>query len=56
MHAGPVRECLWLVKNGVPFDVAFGLDEITRTGWCIVFSEMEGAKFSFATMSYEDPK
>lgn len=51
-----MRECLWLVKNGVPFDVAFELDEIQRTGWCIIFSEMEGAKFNFHTMQYEDQK
>ncbi|MFC3109940.1 hypothetical protein ACFQAT_10485 [Undibacterium arcticum] len=40
----------------MPFDVAFGLDDITRTGWCIIFSEMEGAKFNFNTMQYEDQK
>ena len=51
-----MRECLWLVKNGVPFDVAFALDEITRTGWCIIFSEMEGAVFNFQTMRYEEQK
>jgi len=44
------------VKNGVPFDVAFGLDEITRTGWCIIFSELEGAEFDFNTMAYKDQK
>jgi len=40
----------------VPFDIAFGLDDITRTGWCIIFSEMDGAKFNFHTMAYEEQK
>ncbi len=51
-----MRECLWLVKNGVPFDVAFGLDDVMRAGWCIIFSEMEGNKFNFTTMQFEEPK
>lgn len=56
MRAGPIRECLFLVQNGVPLDVAFGLDEITRTGWCIVFSEINGETFNFHTMAYEERK
>lgn len=51
----PVRECLWLVKNNVPFDVAFSLDDVTRTAWCIVFSEFEGNKFNWDAMKFEDP-
>jgi hypothetical protein len=47
---------LWLVKNGVPFDTAFALDDITRTGWCIIFSEMDGATFNFHTMQYDEQK
>jgi len=38
----------------VPFDVAFSVDDVTRAAWCIVFSEMEGQKFNFETMSFED--
>lgn len=48
-----MRECLWLVKNGIPFDLAFQLDEVTRIGWCIVFSEMEGATFNWQSMRFE---
>ncbi len=51
-----MREALWLVKNGVPFDVAFGVDDVTRAAWSIIFSEMEGAKFNTRTMQFEDPK
>lgn len=42
------------MKNNVPFDVAFSLDDVTRTAWCIVFSEFEGAKFNFNTMRFEE--
>jgi len=41
------------VKNGVPFDVAFSLDSVTRAGWCIIFSEMGGARFDWAAMDFE---
>ncbi len=51
-----MRECLWLVKNGIPFDVAFRLDENTRTAWSIVFSEQSGATFNWDTMRFEEPK
>ncbi|MDE2354945.1 MAG: hypothetical protein KGL17_07980 [Betaproteobacteria bacterium] len=51
-----MRECLWLVKNGIPFDVAFGLDDVTRAAWCIVFSEQGGAKFNWRTMEFEDDR
>jgi hypothetical protein len=44
------------VKHGVPFDVAFGLDDVTRAGWSIIFSEQGGAKFDFNTMQFEDDK
>jgi len=46
-------ECLWLVRNGVPFDVAFALDDLTRAAWSIVFSEMEGNKFDWALMKFK---
>jgi hypothetical protein len=44
------------VSQGVPFDVAFRLDDIRRTAWCIMFSEINGGKFNWKTMKYEDPK
>jgi hypothetical protein len=34
--------------------VAFQLDDITRAAWSIVFSEMEGAKFNWGSMTFED--
>jgi len=43
---------LWLVKNNVPFDVAFSLDDTTRTAFAIMFSEMEGNKFDWDLLDY----
>jgi len=51
-----MRECLWLVKNGIPFDVAFSLDDVMRTAWSIMFSEMKGATFNWHTMQFEELK
>lgn len=52
----PIGEALWLVKNGVPFDTAFALDDVTRAAFCIKFSEFEGHKFNYRTMEFEEPQ
>jgi hypothetical protein len=52
----PINEALWLVKNNVPFDVAFALDDVTRAAFSIKFSEFEGHKFNFENMAFEEPK
>jgi hypothetical protein len=44
------------VRNGIPFDVAFQLDDLTRTAWCIVFSEMEGNEFDWHAMQFKEQK
>lgn len=48
-----MRECAWLVRNGVPFDTAFSMDEMMRSALGIMFSEMEGAKFNIEAMAFE---
>lgn len=40
------------MSNGVPFDVAFSLDDNTRAAWCITYSEMNGAKFDWRRMQF----
>jgi hypothetical protein len=42
------------VSKGVPFDVAFALDDITRTAFSISFSEMDGAKFDWDAMRFKE--
>ena len=49
-----MKECLWLIRNGIPFDVAFGVDDVTRAAWCIVFSEMEGRTFDWSAMRFKE--
>ena len=53
-------QACWLVKNGVPFGVAFGdhqlLTKAERSAMAIVFSETEGNQFNFDTMSFVERK
>jgi hypothetical protein len=51
-----VRESLWLVRNNVPFDVAFSLDDATRAAFCIIFSEFEGNEFDYSRMEFKERK
>ncbi len=53
MDAG-LNECLWLVQNNVPWDIAFGVDETMRAAMAIRFSIMNGAKFDLNTMTFKD--
>lgn len=45
---------LWLVKNGIPWDVANSLDKKFRDAFSIIFSEMEGNKFNWNMMRFEE--
>lgn len=48
-------DALFLIKNGIPFDIAFKLDDITRQGWVIIFQQFHlGKKFNFTTQQFED--
>jgi hypothetical protein len=46
---------MWLIKHGVPFDVAFQMDDVPRTAMCIVCSEMEGNTFDWHSMTFKEP-
>jgi len=48
-----LKQILWLVYHGVPWDVAHSFDSIWRTALCIVFSEFEGSTFDYRTMQFE---
>jgi len=46
-----------LVSNGVPFDVAFALDDLTRISWFIIILEdKHNVKFNFLSMHFEEAK
>jgi hypothetical protein len=43
------------VRSGVPFDVAFGLDEVWRTAFVIIMSEFEsGKKYNWHRMAFDE--
>jgi hypothetical protein len=56
MISAELRECLALVDNKVPWDIAFSLDNNTRTAMLIIFGEMHGGVFSWSTGQWEPRK
>jgi hypothetical protein len=47
-------DCLFLVRNGVPFDVAFSLPPEDRLAWVVAIGTLDGNVFDFATMRWKD--
>ena len=45
---------MWLVHNGVQFDVAVSLDDTMRQAMAIKCSEFHGAEFDLRTMSFKE--
>ena len=45
---------LYLVKNGVPFDVAFGSSDDWALAAYVVFGEYEGNEFDWASMTWQE--
>ena len=48
------RNCLYLVKSGIPFDVAFSLEWPEIIGWLVIFGEMSGQEFDWKRMKWID--
>lgn len=47
---------MWLVHNNVPFDVAFGADEVFRVASAILMSEFSsGKRFDWRRWEFVDP-
>jgi hypothetical protein len=46
-------DCLYLIRNGVPFDVAFSLTPEDRLAWVVALGTLDGLTFDFATMRWE---
>ena len=48
---------LFLVKNGVPYDVAFCLEDTKVEAFCIIFGELEGIqKFDYTHWKFKEIK
>jgi hypothetical protein len=43
-----------LVKNGIPYDLAYSMNDIRRTALAIIFSTMEGHEFDWNTMTFKE--
>ena len=49
-------DCLYLVHNGVPFDVAFSLPREERLAWVVAVGRLTtGRLFDWAGHSWSDP-
>jgi hypothetical protein len=46
-------DCLYLVKNGVPFDVAFSLPADERLAWVVALGTLDGGEFDFQSMQWK---
>ena len=45
-------DSLYLVRNGVPFDVAFSLEEAERRAWIVVIGELDGMAWDWGAMQW----
>jgi hypothetical protein len=44
---------LFLVTNGVPFDVAFSLDDDERLAWVVAVGRLKGREYNWHTRQWE---
>jgi hypothetical protein len=47
-------DCLYLVRNGVPFDVAFALPADERLAFVVAIGTLEGREFDWHTFSWKE--
>ena len=48
-------DSLYLVHNGVPFDVAFSLDANERLNWVVVIGTILGGDFDWSSKKWISP-
>ncbi len=48
-------DSLFLVRNGVPFDIAFTLPARERLAWVVVMGCLGGREFDWSTETWRDP-
>lgn len=48
-------DCLFLVMNGIPFDVAFSLDADMRLAWVVIIGQLKGMKYNWDRHTWEAP-
>jgi hypothetical protein len=48
-------DSLYLVRFGVPFDVAFSLKEWERAEWVVIIAGIEGNNYDWTTRQWLNP-
>lgn len=46
-------DCLYLVRNGVPFDVAFSLPPDDRLAFIVALGSLDGNEFDWSTGAWK---
>ena len=54
--SGELVDSPFLVRNGIPFDVAFSLDSDMRLAFCIILGELGGRGCNWDKMAWEPPQ
>jgi hypothetical protein len=49
-------DSLYLVRCGVPYDVAFGLDDAARMAYTVVFGMLDGLNFDWKRLRWLEPE
>lgn len=47
---------MYLIKNGIPYDVAFSLGPAEKMAYSVVFGELEGNSFDWNTGTWRERK
>lgn len=49
-------DSLYLVRNGVPFDVAFSLTGRERLAWVVIMGTIDGRVFDWSIEKWREPQ
>lgn len=48
-------DCLYLIRNGVPFDVTFSLSSTERAAYVIAIGSLDGHVFDWSAFAWTQP-
>lgn len=54
VDSAELNNILYLIKNGIPFDVAFSLPEVELTAYAIILGRIDGGKWNWDRMTWDD--
>lgn len=44
-----------MIKNGIPYDLACAMEDEELVAWEIAFGELDGGRFNWNRMEFEEP-